>query len=94
MLGEEGFVSIVVVIDRKSKSVVTGPDVHARGVAEDEKVFEEIKPKIVRALEEAVQSSKDHTAHQLQQVVRRTVGTWVNRKLRRRPMIIPVVLEA
>ena len=64
------------------------------GVAEDEKVFEEIKPKIVRALEEAVQSSKDHTAHQLQQVVRRTVGTWVNRKLRRRPMIIPVVLEA
>ena len=27
-------------------------------------------------------------------VVRRTVGTWVNRKLRRRPMIIPVVLEA
>ena len=41
-----------------------------------------------------MQSSKDHTAHQLQQVVRRTVGTWVNRKLRRRPMIIPVVLEA
>ena len=32
--------------------------------------------------------------HQLQQVVRRVVGTWVNRKLRRKPMIIPVVLEA
>ena len=34
------------------------------------------------------------TNHQLQQVVRRVIGTWVNRKLRRRPMIIPVVLEA
>ena len=94
VLGEEGFISIITVVNRQTGSIVSGPDIHARGVAEDEKVFEEIKPKIVRALEEAVQSSKDHTAHQLQQVVRRTVGTWVNRKLRRRPMIIPVVLEA
>ena len=94
VLGEEGFLSIITVVNRQTGAIVSGPDVHARGVAEDEKVFEEIKPKIVRALEEAVQSSKDHTAHQLQQVVRRTVGTWVNRKLRRRPMIIPVVLEA
>ena len=36
----------------------------------------------------------DHTTHQLQQVVRRVVGTWVNRTLRRTPMIRPVVLEA
>jgi ribonuclease J len=41
-----------------------------------------------------VRNSTDHTNHQLQQVVRRVVGTWVNRRLRRRPMIIPVVLEA
>ena len=94
VLGEEGFISIITVVNRQTGSIVSGPDIHARGVAEDEKVFEDIKPKIARALEEAVQSSKDHTAHQLQQVVRRTVGTWVNRKLRRRPMIIPVVLEA
>ena len=39
-------------------------------------------------------TNTDHTTHQLQQVVRRVVGTWVNRKLRRKPMIIPVVLEA
>jgi ribonuclease J len=28
----------------------------------------------------------------LQQVIRRTIGTWVNRAHRRRPMIIPVVI--
>jgi ribonuclease J len=33
-------------------------------------------------------------AYQLQQVVRRVVGRWVNRELHRRPMIIPVVIEA
>jgi len=94
VLGEEGFISIVTVVNRQSGAIVSGPDIHARGVAEDDKVFEEIKPKIAQAIEEAVQSQKEHTTQQLQQAVRRVVGTWVNRRLRRRPMIVPVVLEA
>jgi ribonuclease J len=32
--------------------------------------------------------------HELQQRIRRTVGKWVSSTHRRRPMIIPVVLEA
>jgi len=92
-LGDEGFISIITVIHRATGKVVSGPEIHARGVAEDDAVFDEIIPKINAALEEAVQN-RDHTAQQLQQVVRRVVGTWVNRKLRRKPMIIPVVLEA
>ena len=94
VLGEEGFVSVITVVNRQSGKIISGPDIHVRGVAEDAKVFEGIKPKIARALEEAVQSEKTHTTHQLQQVVRRTIGTWINRKLRRRPMIVPVVIEA
>ncbi|GAA1664036.1 ribonuclease J [Citricoccus zhacaiensis] len=94
VLGEEGFISIISVVNRQTGTIVSGPDIHARGVAEDDSVFDEVKLKIARALEEAVQSNADHTTHQLQQVVRRVIGTWVNRKLRRRPMIVPVVLEA
>ena len=94
ILGDEGFISIITVIHRATGKVVSGPEIHARGVAEDDSVFDDIIPKINAALEEAVQNHADHTTHQLQQVVRRVVGTWVNRKLRRRPMIIPVVLEA
>jgi len=93
-LGDEGFISIITVVNRATGKIVSGPDIHARGVAEDDSVFDEIKPKIATALEEAVMGNTDHTTHQLQQVVRRVIGTWVNRKLRRRPMIIPVVLEA
>ena len=93
-LGDEGFISIITVIHRATGKVVSGPEIHARGVAEDDSVFDEIIPKINAALEEAVLNHTDHTTHQLQQVVRRVVGTWVNRKLRRKPMIIPVVLEA
>ncbi|KRF04928.1 ribonuclease [Arthrobacter sp. Soil782] len=94
ILGEEGFISIITVVNRSTGTIVSGPDIHARGFAEDDSVFDDIKPRISTALAEAVMSNKDHTAHQLQQVVRRVVGTWVNRRYRRRPMIIPVVLEA
>jgi ribonuclease J len=94
ILGDEGFISIITVVHRATGKVVSGPEIHARGVAEDDSVFDDIIPKINAALEEAVQNHADHTSQQLQQVVRRVVGTWVNRKLRRKPMIIPVVLEA
>ncbi len=94
VLGDEGFISIITVVNRATGKIVSGPDIHARGVAEDDSVFDDIKTKIAEALEEAVMANTDHTTHQLQQVVRRVIGTWVNRKLRRRPMIIPVVLEA
>ncbi|MBJ2121275.1 ribonuclease J [Arthrobacter sp. MSA 4-2] len=94
ILGEEGFISIVAVVNRTTGKIVSGPDIHARGFAEDDSVFDEITPKLNAALEEAVRSNTDHTTYQLQQVVRRVIGTWVNRRYRRRPMIIPVVLEA
>ncbi|GHD07341.1 ribonuclease J [Zhihengliuella salsuginis] len=93
VLGEEGFVSIISVVNRQDGTLVSGPDIHVRGVAEDDEVFEGIKPKIAAALEEAVRDNPTHTTHQLQQVVRRVIGSWVGRKLRRRPMIVPVVLE-
>jgi ribonuclease J len=67
--------------------------VHARGFAEDDAVFEDVKPKIAAALAEAVHSGvRDN--HALSQVVRRTIGRWVNQRLRRRPMIVPLVIEA
>ena len=91
VLAEEGFISVITVVNRDTGKVVTGPDVHARGVAEDDSVFDEIKPRITAALEDAINhSGKNHTTQQLQQVVRRTIGSWVSRKLRRKPMIVPV----
>jgi len=93
VLSEEGFVSVIVVVDSKSGKIVSGPEVHARGVAEDDKVFDKIKPKIAAALEEAVRNGvRDN--HALQQTVRRAIGRWVGTSLRRRPMIVPVVIEA
>ncbi|WP_159603774.1 ribonuclease J [Agromyces humi] len=93
ILGEEGFISVIIVVDASTGRIIVGPEIHARGFAEDDAVFEEVKPKISAALLEAAQNGV-RDQHALQQIVRRTVGTWVNRRLRRRPMLVPLVIEA
>ena len=93
ILGEEGFISVIVVVDAATGRVISGPEVHARGVAEDDGVFADVIPKITAALAEAAGNGvRDN--HALSQVVRRTIGRWVNQRLRRRPMIVPLVIEA
>ena len=93
ILGEEGFISVIVVLDSVSGKVAGGPEIHARGFAEDDAVFEEVKPAIIDAIDRAVADGTTD-AHQLQQTVRRVIGRWVSNTHRRRPMIIPVVIEA
>ncbi len=92
ILGEEGFISVVVVIDSQTGKVVAGPDIHARGFTEDKALFDEVKVMIEKALAKSVASGINGT-HQLQQVLRRTVGSWVGEEHRRKPMIVPVVIE-
>jgi len=93
ILGEEGFISVIVVVDSVSGKVAAGPEIHARGFAEDDEVFNEIKPAIVDAVDRAI-AEGNTDSYQLQQTVRRTIGRWVSNTRRRRPMIIPVVIEA
>ena len=92
ILGEEGFISVVVVIDSQSGKIVAGPDIHARGFAEDLALFDEVKLRIEKALAVAVADGINGT-HQLSQVVRKTVGGWVGGEHRRKPMIVPLVIE-
>jgi ribonuclease J len=91
VLAQEGFISIFVVVDDQGR-VVVGPEIRARAFAEDDHVFDDVKPTVAKALAEAAgEGVRDPYA--LQQVIRRTIGTWVNKKHRRRPMIIPVVVR-
>jgi len=92
ILGEEGFISVIVVIDSQSGKIVAGPDIHARGFNEDMALFDDVKLKIEKALAAAVVDGINGT-HQLSQIVRKTVGGWVGGEHRRKPMIVPVVIE-
>jgi len=93
ILGEEGFISVIVVVDSVSGKVSAGPEIHARGNAWDDTAFDDIRQPIIDAVNRAVAEGATD-AYQLQQAVRRTIGRWVSDTHRRRPMIIPVVVEA
>jgi ribonuclease J len=92
ILGEEGFVSVIVVVDSTSGKLVASPEIHARGSGIDDSAFGDVRPRIEEALVLAAADGISDS-HQLGQLVRRVVGRWVNDNYRRRPMIIPVLIE-
>ena len=93
VLGEEGFISIFAAVDIIEGKVVAGPEIEARGFHEDPEVLKPVRDEVRRELEQALADGVVD-ARQLQQRVRRVVGRWVSQTHRRRPMIIPVVVEA
>ncbi|KAB8161653.1 RNase J family beta-CASP ribonuclease [Streptomyces sp. 3MP-14] len=92
ILGDEGFISVLVVVDSSTGKIVSGPSIHSRGSGIEDSDFAAVIPKIDEALARSAQDGVVE-AHQLQQLVRRTVGKWVSDTYRRRPMILPVVME-
>ncbi len=92
ILGDEGFVSVVIVVDSTTGKLLGGPEIHARGSGIDDAAFVDVRPLIDETLAYAA-ADGINDLHQLRQLVRRTVGRWVNETYRRRPMIIPVVVE-
>jgi ribonuclease J len=92
ILGDGGFIATTVVVDSVTGKVVGGPTLSAKGFSEDPEAFSPVIPLVTEALNRAA-SEGITDPHQLQQIVRRTVGRWVNDAYRRRPMIVPTVVE-
>jgi ribonuclease J len=92
ILGDEGFISVVIAVDSTTGKITAGPEIHARGSGIDPAQFEQFIPQIEKALQDkAADGVVD--MQEIRRVVRRTVGRWVSDTYRRRPMIIPVVVE-
>ncbi len=89
-LAEEGFIAVFAAVDPNAEQIVTGPHIQARAMAEDQSVFDDILPEVTVALQEALEKGAD--PYGMQQAMRRVLGRWVSRKLRRSPMIVPTVV--
>ncbi|MDR7273411.1 ribonuclease J [Catenuloplanes atrovinosus] len=92
ILGDGGFIAATVVVDSVTGKVVGGPAISAKGFSEDPEAFNPVLPLITDGLNRAAGDGITDP-HQLQQIVRRIVGRWVNEAYRRRPMIVPNVVE-
>jgi ribonuclease J len=92
ILGDEGFIAITVVVDSSSGKVLGTPVVSGRGFSDDPVAFEPVLPLVITELERVTGEGVVET-HRLAQTVRRVVGRWVSDRYRRRPMIIPTIVE-
>ena len=92
VLGEEGFISIFAAVDMIESKVVAGPELHARGLGLEDSAFEQVVEQVRVALEESLVEGITEV-HELQQRARKIVGKWVGTQHRRRPMIVPVIIE-
>jgi ribonuclease J len=95
VLAEEGVVVVVVTVDARTGEIVAGPEVITRGwvyAPEAESLLEEARKVITLSIEEcAAQGAMDYET--LKRHVRQAAGRFVNERTRRRPMIVPVVME-
>jgi len=95
VLAEEGVVVVVVTIDIESGVVITGPEIITRGwvyAPEAEDLLDEACDTVARAVEQALRDGgRDVVA--LEQVVRKATGKFVAARTKRKPMIVPVVME-
>jgi ribonuclease J len=92
ILGDEGFISILVAVDTEAGKVVYGPEIVARGFTDDPSALDPIRVELIAVVESSVADGvrdSDALAH----IVRRTVGRWVDKTYRRRPMLMPMVVE-
>jgi ribonuclease J len=96
VLAEEGVVVVVVTVDISTGKVITGPEIITRGwvyAPEADDLLDEAEDAVAAAVERALAGGvRDVDA--LERDVRRAAGKFVNERTKRRPMIVPVVMEA
>jgi ribonuclease J len=97
VLAEEGVVVVVVSVDVETGAVLTGPEVITRGwvyAPEAEALLAECADTVRQALKDGFASGPPPDIESVQRIVRRAAGKFVNDKTKRKPMIVPVVMEA
>ena len=94
-LSQDGIFIVVVTIDRKNKRVVAGPDLVSRGfvyVREADELMTEAKARVEKALDQCMADGvTDWTA--IKQSLRDVTGKFLYERTRRRPMILPIIME-
>jgi ribonuclease J len=96
VLAEEGVVVVVATVDVSASKVLTGPEIITRGwvyAPEAEALLDEACDRVAEAVERALQNGV-RNVEGLEREVRRAAGQFVSERTRRRPMIVPVVMEA
>ena len=94
-LSQDGIMIVVVTIDKENCHVVSGPDIVSRGfvyVREAEGLMDEAKDKVQLALEKCEENGVSEWSA-IKSIVRDSLGRFLYERTRRRPMILPIIME-
>ena len=94
-LSQDGIMIVVVTIDRETCQVVSGPDIVSRGfvyVREAEDLMEEAREKVLTALERCEVNGVTEWS-MIKSAIREALGRFLYERTRRRPMILPIIME-
>ena len=94
-LSQDGIILIVVTMDKEQGVVVAGPDIVSRGfgyVRESEELMDDVRTRV----EEALARCEDEGITEwsgLKSAMRDALGRYIFERTRRRPMILPIIME-
>ncbi len=95
LLSQDGLIVVSAAVDLMARDIITPPDIYTRGfiyVKESEELMDEMREVALDALERAVYSYTKDLAD-IRGEVKEALAKFVNKKIKRRPMILPVILE-
>ena len=95
LLSQDGIMIVVVTIDHETYQVVSGPDIVSRGfvyVREAEDLMEEAREKVLSALDRCENNGVTEWS-MIKSAIRDSLGRFLYERTRRRPMILPIIME-
>ncbi len=95
-LSEEGIMIVVLTLEKHSNQLLAGPDIVSRGfvyVRESEDLMGEARITVEDALDECLRKKVTDWG-KLKTVIKDSLGDFVWKKTKRRPMILPIIMEA
>jgi ribonuclease J len=94
-LAEDGIITIVTAIDKVNRTIISGPDVVTRGfvyVKESEDLIRNIRKIATKSIERCLDNNITQWSD-IKNNIRKEVDTFIYSKIKRKPMILPVITE-
>ncbi|BCZ46815.1 ribonuclease J [Clostridium gelidum] len=94
-LAEDGIITVVIAIDRQNKIILSGPDIITRGfvyVRDSEQLIRDIRAIVIKSVERCFNNNITQWSD-IRNTIRREIDSFVYTKMKRKPMILPVITE-
>lgn len=94
-LAEDGILIVVLTLEKRTNQLLAGPDIVSRGfvyVRESESLMEEARQVLQEALEKCL-TNRNADWSRIKLVIRDTMNEFIWKRTKRKPMILPIIMD-